>query len=63
MLGPAWYGCLQLGWGVYFAWSMATLYVLLLGLLMRRRFRAGHWKSLRVIEAAPLGRETEPVRP
>ena len=63
MLGPAWYGCLQLGWGVYFAWSMATLYVLLLGLLMRRRFRAGHWKTLRVIEAAPLARETQPVRP
>ena len=54
MLVPAGIGCLALGAGVYFAWSMATLYVFLLGLLMRRRFRAGHWKALRVIEAAPV---------
>jgi MATE family multidrug resistance protein len=60
MLLPAGIGCLMLGKGVYFAWSMASLYVFLLGLLMRRRFRAGHWKALRVIEPAP---ETESVRP
>jgi len=54
MLVPAWIGCVGLGQGVYFAWSMATGYVLLLGLLLRRRFRAGHWRSMRVIEAAPL---------
>ena len=52
MLLPAGIGYAVFGLGVYFAWSMATLYVFLLGLLMRRRFRAGHWKSLRVIEAA-----------
>jgi MATE family multidrug resistance protein len=51
MLVPAAIGCLAFGLGVYFAWGMATVYVLLLGLLMRRRFRAGHWKALRVIEA------------
>jgi len=55
MLVPAWIGCLVLGAGVYFAWSMASLYVFLLGLLTRRRFHAGHWKRLRVIEAAPGG--------
>jgi MATE family multidrug resistance protein len=54
MLVPAGIGSLSLGAGVYFAWSMATLYVFLLGMLMRRRFRAGHWKALRVIEEAPL---------
>jgi multidrug resistance protein, MATE family len=54
MLVPAWVGCVVLGAGVYFAWTMASLYVFLLGLLMRRRFRAGHWKSMRVIEAAPV---------
>lgn len=54
MLVPAGIGCLALGAGVYFAWSMATLYVFLLGLLMRRRFRAGHWKAMRVIETVPL---------
>jgi MATE family multidrug resistance protein len=63
MLVPAGIGCLTLGAGVYFAWSMATLYVFLLGLLMRRRFRAGHWKSLRVIESAPLATDVEGVRP
>ena len=63
MLVPAGIGCLYLGRGVYFAWWMATLYVFLLGLLMRRRFRAGHWKSLRVIEPHALRPETEPVGP
>jgi hypothetical protein len=37
--------------------------VLLLGLLMRRRFRAGHWKSMRVIEPSPLEAETGPAVP
>jgi len=63
MLVPAGIGCLLLGWGVYFAWSMASLYVFLLGILMRRRFRAGHWRSLRVIEAAPGGPETAAPKP
>jgi MATE family multidrug resistance protein len=59
MLGPAWVGCVTLGAGIYFAWTVASGYVALLGLLMRRRFRAGHWKSMRVIEPAPLTTETE----
>src|SRR4029453_16921728 len=63
MLVPAGIGCLYLGLGVYFAWWMATLYVFLLGLLMRRRFRGGHWKSLRGIEPHALRPETEPVAP
>jgi MATE family multidrug resistance protein len=54
MLVPAWVGCVVLGAGAYFAWSTASLYVVLLGLLMRSRFRSGRWKSLRVIEPAPL---------
>jgi hypothetical protein len=32
------------------AWTTASAYIVLLGLLMMRRFRAGRWKSLRVIE-------------
>jgi len=54
MLVPAWVGCVVLGAGVYFAWTTASLYVVLLGLLMRRRFAAGRWKAMRVIEPAPL---------
>jgi len=57
MLVPAGIGCLWLGMGLNFAWSMATLYVFLLGVLMRRRFRSGRWKALRVIESAPLAAE------
>ena len=55
MLGPAWVGCVTFGAGVYFAWATASGYVLLLGLLMRQRFRTGRWRSMRVIEPAPLG--------
>jgi MATE family multidrug resistance protein len=54
MLLPAWVGCVVLGAGVRFAWSMASLYVVQLGLLMRRRFRAGLWRTMRVIEPGPL---------
>jgi MATE family multidrug resistance protein len=63
MLVPAGVGCLRLGAGVSFAWWMATLYVFLLGVLMRRRFRAGHWKALRVIEPVPVGEPRVPAAP
>jgi MATE family multidrug resistance protein len=63
MLVPAAVFCLRFGAGVYFAWSMATLYVFLLGLLMWRRFRAGRWKQLRVIEQAPLPAAADVVAP
>lgn len=51
MLVPAYVLCLRGGAGVYTAWATASAYVVLLGLLMMRRFRAGRWKALRVIEA------------
>jgi MATE family, multidrug efflux pump len=50
MLVPAYVLCVVRGGGVYVAWSAASLYVTCLGLLMLRRFRAGRWKRLRVIE-------------
>ncbi len=50
MLIPAYFLCLYGGGGVYTAWCTASAYVVLLGLLMLRRFRAGRWKELRVIE-------------
>jgi MATE family multidrug resistance protein len=50
LLGPSYYLCVVRGAGVYTAWSTATAYVIALGLLMYRRFRAGRWKALRVIE-------------
>ncbi|MBI3932127.1 MAG: MATE family efflux transporter [Acidobacteria bacterium] len=55
MLGPAWVACVVLGLGIYAAWITASAYVVAIGLLLLRRFRAGKWTSLRVIEppAAP----------
>lgn len=50
MLVPAYLFCLVGGAGVYAAWTAATAYVALIGMLMLRRFRAGRWRSLRVIE-------------
>jgi MATE family multidrug resistance protein len=55
MLAPTYLLCVVWGHGVYVAWSAASLYVVCLGLLMLRRFRAGRWKSLRVIEPHPPG--------
>jgi MATE family multidrug resistance protein len=53
MLAPAYLLCVRLGAGVYVGWTAASAYVVLLGLLMLRRFRAGGWRSLRVIEPGP----------
>jgi len=53
MLLPTWLACTHLGGGIYTAWTAASGYVVLLGLAMLRRFRAGGWKRLRVIEAEP----------
>ena len=50
MLLPTWVLCVHFDFGLYTAWSLATLYVVLVGLLMMRRFRAGRWKTMRVIE-------------
>jgi MATE family multidrug resistance protein len=63
MLGPAYVACVLLGGGVYVAWSAASAYVILLGLLMLRRFRQGRWRGMRVIEARPPGLETEMAEP
>jgi MATE family multidrug resistance protein len=52
MLGPAWL-VVERGGGLLAAWTAPTAYVVVLGLLMMRRFRAGRWKGLRVIEPAP----------
>jgi MATE family multidrug resistance protein len=50
MLVPAWLLCVKGHAGVYVAWCAATAYIGLLGILVMRRFRAGRWRSLRVIE-------------
>ncbi|MGL6095259.1 MAG: MATE family efflux transporter [Fimbriiglobus sp.] len=43
------------GGSVYWAWGFATLHILAMALCFFLRFRSGKWKSMRVIEAAPVG--------
>lgn len=50
MLVPAYFACVVGGAGVYAAWTTASAYIFLLGILMVRRFRQGRWRSMRVIE-------------
>ncbi len=54
MLLPTWWFCVRGGHGVYVAWVFATLYVVILGIVMFVRYRKGAWKSLRVIEQDAL---------
>jgi MATE family multidrug resistance protein len=64
LLVPAYVWCELLGGGVFAAWSCASAYVILLGLVMMRRFRGGRWKGMRVIEsghAPDLPLEPEPA--
>lgn len=53
MLVPAWL-LVEGGGGLIAAWMAPTAYIVVLGLLMLRRFRLGRWKGLRVIEPAPV---------
>lgn len=56
---------LVLHWGMLAAWTVATCYVCLLGIVFYLRFRAGAWKHMRVIDlpegiAPPGGSTHEP---
>lgn len=43
-----------LGGGIVACWTIATVYVCLLGVAFYLRFRGGKWKSMKVIEEAPV---------
>jgi multidrug resistance protein, MATE family len=60
LLVPSYWLCVMNSGSVYTAWWAATAYVIVLGVLMLRRFRAGRWKSMRVIEGPPSGLEPRP---
>jgi multidrug resistance protein, MATE family len=49
MVLPAWAAC-HYGWGLYWAWSFASLYIILLAGVFWLRFRQGKWRTMRVIE-------------
>jgi MATE family multidrug resistance protein len=38
------------GWGLYTAWTAASLYIMAQAILFLWRFRRGPWRNLRVIE-------------
>jgi MATE family multidrug resistance protein len=48
--GAAW----ELGWGIYWAWTFASAYIVALALTFLWRFRCGKWKAMRVIEAVSV---------
>jgi MATE family multidrug resistance protein len=53
---------LHFGWGLYWAWTFVTSYVIALAVVFLLRFRVGRWKTMRVIEAAPqMSRVSETV--
>ena len=47
---PTYVLIMMLGYGVMAAWSVATVYVILLGFMFLLRFLQGSWKLMRVIE-------------
>jgi MATE family multidrug resistance protein len=49
MVLPSW-AASHYGWGLYWPWTFASLYVILLSLTVLARFRQGRWQSVRVIE-------------
>lgn len=64
MLVPAYVACVLMDGGAYIAWTTASAYVVCLGILMLRRFRAGRWKGLLVIERpTPSFAELNPAGP
>ena len=49
-MGGVWVGVTIYGMGLYAAWCFATAYLIVLAICFFYRFRAGKWKSMRVIE-------------
>ncbi len=53
------YAAWKFGWGLYWAWTFASTYVILLALTFCLRFRQGKWRTMRVIETVPAGEEED----
>jgi multidrug resistance protein, MATE family len=49
MVIPTW-AAWKYSWGLYWAWAFASAYICLQALCFLLRFRAGRWRSMRVIE-------------
>jgi MATE family multidrug resistance protein len=53
MVIPTWLSW-KYGWGLAWAWGFVSAYVIALATTFFLRFRHGAWKSMRVIESAPV---------
>jgi MATE family multidrug resistance protein len=49
MVLPSW-AAWRYGWGLYWAWTFVSLYIISLAVTFLVRFRQGRWRSMRVIE-------------
>jgi MATE family multidrug resistance protein len=49
MVLPTW-ATVTYGWGLYWAWTFASAYIIALAFVFWLRFRQGKWRSMRVIE-------------
>ena len=47
-------------WNLHGPWAMCTIYISLLGVMLWLRWRAGHWREIRLFDKKP---EPEPVQP
>jgi len=55
MIIPIYLAVEVLGAGLYVAWTIATLYICVLGLAFMWRYQQGTWKTMKVIEVQPIG--------
>ncbi len=60
---PTYIMIMVLGYGIMAAWTIATVYVILLGFMFLFRFRQGSWKKMRVIEGYPITHLIPPAVP
>jgi MATE family multidrug resistance protein len=60
MVFPTW-AAWKYEWGLYWAWTFASCYVVALGFTFLLRFRSGKWKTMRVIEQGPAVEESGPA--
>jgi MATE family multidrug resistance protein len=51
---PSYVACVWFGAGIMTAWFILTGYVIILAFCFYGRYRAGYWRSMRVIEHVPV---------
>jgi MATE family multidrug resistance protein len=50
MVLPTYISCIIYRKNIFWAWSFASFYIIVLGLVFLLRFLSGKWKTMRVIE-------------